>query len=1325
VRGAHYLSVTGAPLPAGRREARPNSGSFDNAMVENVTGPSGRNAARWGIVALLGLAALSCDSPTGTDNDRTRLEWVLAPPTILREGAATPISVELRDSHGVPLLTMDGTAVTLRLEFAADSLPGFSCANECATVLTRGRAELALAWISAGAWDATACARPAAPADSVCVKASITVLPVQAVLTVFPADSVGRRVRFPVEARLRLPDGTPVVDMVRPVRLRIASVASDAGHVTCPLAGPLCERETIDGVARLDSVTVLDLESTTLSACAVAPNGHERCDPAGPRTFKTFVPAIELALAAAPSAASVGVPFTPLLIVNALEPDGTRRSSFNGLVSLTLGAGAQLGPVLAGTGVDAAPERGTVTVRAMSGAATFTDLRIIRVHDAYSLVATSPGTLPDTSAPFAVTMEGSQLTLVKVAGDEQYGLVASPLPVAPAVHLTGPLGDDIEGAEVAFRIIGREFPGNGTLGAGVLMRSDTTDGSGIASSGPWTMGPDVWDPLTTPYSEQDLNASVLGLGTAAFHAMAIIPMSGVLTTGPSDLVVGDTLRPAVAVEVRDFLGRRVTAYADSVIVRTRRLPRPTQVGDPPPDLTDDLLGTKRRRAIEGVATFDDLSLERADSMVLLVAGRTDSVSWLEPWNPSYAPRRLLMDAAPFTAFARMSTVRLSRHLGEGQSALVGTAVANAPAVRVADQYGNGIAGRTVTFAVAAGGGTVSDSVQATDVDGVAQLGAWTLGLDPGANALTVTANGLIDTVVFSAVATGEVIAFEQLAFVVPPSDLIAGDTMSPAVVIELQDLSGRRAFGATDSIFVSARLGGGGYLLGTTVVAAVDGRATFPLLTLTKAGTFTFHAQDALVAGPGARAVSAGFVVSAAAPATMLVVAGLNATGTAGRDIAEIPTVRVDDIHANPVPGVPVHFAVTLGGGTVTDPDRTTDADGRARPTAWRLGDAPGYNALTAYTPGLDSVTVLVLADPPTFDSDVVSAGDDFSCAVERTSGLPYCWGENGYGQLGDGTQVARNRPTLIGGGLLTFTRISAGTRFACGLATTGAAYCWGDNTFGQLGRGNADSALAPVAVLGGHTFTQVAVGGSHACALDTTGIVWCWGTDGWGQLGNGQSPASDQYEPVQVNTAVRFTQVTVGGFHSCGISTAGAALCWGYNVDGRSGDGTTTSYLYSPTLVAGGLTFTHLSGGAAHTCGIATGSVYCWGRNNEAQLGTGAASTTPSRSPTNTLGALGTSVRIAAGGSHSCAVNSAGEVYCWGTNTRGQLGDLSTTLRPSGVLIAGSSRFATITAAADHTCGTRLDGATFCWGWNYLGRLGVGAFNGLNYPFPSQVVVP
>ena len=358
-----------------------------------------------------------------------------------------------------------------------------------------------------------------------------------------------------------------------------------------------------------------------------------------------------------------------------------------------------------------------------------------------------------------------------------------------------------------------------------------------------------------------------------------------------------------------------------------------------------------------------------------------------------------------------------------------------------------------------------------------------------------------------------------------------------------------------------------------------------------------------------------------------------------------------------------------------------------------------------------------------------IAAGANHSCMIR--GGKAFCWGDNTNGELGNNSTISSSVPVPVSAsGVLagvTLTQITAGANFTCALASTGAAYCWGLNSNGQLGNNSTTQRTTPVAVstsgvLGGVTLTQITAGANFTCALSSTGTAYCWGADTNGQLGNNSTTQSQV--PVAVNTAgvlagVALAQISAGSAHTCAVSGTGTAYCWGLNGNGQLGNNSTTQSLVPVAVnTAGALagkTVTQVSAGVNFTCAlVSTGTAYCWGLNSNGQLGNN--STTQSLVPVavTTSGALAgvTLAQISAGSVHTCAVSSTGTAYCWGLNSNGQLGNNSTTqsLVPVAVTTSGvlaGVTLAQISAGTNFTCALDAAGAAYCWGLNSSGQVG------------------
>ncbi len=338
-----------------------------------------------------------------------------------------------------------------------------------------------------------------------------------------------------------------------------------------------------------------------------------------------------------------------------------------------------------------------------------------------------------------------------------------------------------------------------------------------------------------------------------------------------------------------------------------------------------------------------------------------------------------------------------------------------------------------------------------------------------------------------------------------------------------------------------------------------------------------------------------------------------------------------------------------------------------------------------------------------------VSASRWHTCAITSSGGV-VCWGHNAYGQLGDGTATQRSAPVPVSGIGTTVKAIAAGRYHSCALTTGGAVVCWGANFYGALGDGTTTPRVSPVAVIGlASGVAAIAAGADHTCALTATGAVLCWGRNADGQLGNGTT--TNQTTPAVVTgLGSGVASITAGEAHSCAVTTAGSPRCWGRNSDGQLGDATTTSPRLTPSSVSGLASgVATMSAGTAHTCAVtAVGGALCWGRNAEGQVGDN--STTRRLSPAAVSGLSSGVLAIAAGGYHTVAVLSAGGVVAWGYNQQGQAGGgtFQGRLTPASAGSTGASA-AAIAAGGTHTCAVNASGEILCWGANSEGQLGDG----------------
>ena len=445
-----------------------------------------------------------------------------------------------------------------------------------------------------------------------------------------------------------------------------------------------------------------------------------------------------------------------------------------------------------------------------------------------------------------------------------------------------------------------------------------------------------------------------------------------------------------------------------------------------------------------------------------------------------------------------------------------------------------------------------------------------------------------------------------------------------------------------------------------------------------------------------------------------------------------------------------------------------------SNPAVADVSSASGTSALImSFSPGAATITAASEGKTGRASINVVTAQLPFvqlvavyghTCAV-TTDSWAFCWGWTG--GIGTGQQVTDLPAPLAGG--QRFTQVAS----TCALTAVGKAYCWGSNGVGELGIGNHDGpehcppplgtepcSTVPVAVAGGQTFKMI----ENTCALTTGGRAYCWGPNAWGYLGIGNNTGPEDCgqnvpcstAPVRVTGGLTFSSLSSTGDHTCALTAAGDAYCWGLNLFGQLGTGSNTGpqncqgdpCSTSPVRVGGGLKFTHIAVGGAESCGLtAAGDAYCWGLNGHGELGLGI-NTGPnictqrggqlpacSWTPALVSGSLRWSA-ISIGSEHACGVTQGGAGYCWGVNWYGDLGAGDTTLTDCGysgygfnptcsytpIAVVGGLSFASISAGATHSCALTADRTAYCWGSNSGGELGIGSRDGVPHFTPLKV---
>jgi alpha-tubulin suppressor-like RCC1 family protein len=340
--------------------------------------------------------------------------------------------------------------------------------------------------------------------------------------------------------------------------------------------------------------------------------------------------------------------------------------------------------------------------------------------------------------------------------------------------------------------------------------------------------------------------------------------------------------------------------------------------------------------------------------------------------------------------------------------------------------------------------------------------------------------------------------------------------------------------------------------------------------------------------------------------------------------------------------------------------------------------------------------------------ADVV-AGDGNTFGLKADGSL-WSWGTNQNGALGVSAGLVVLSPTampLAAGSLWASPqaeRFDAGYLSSFMVKSDGSLWAWGNNLYGELGDGTTTRRLSPKRVGSVNSWTAVAAGDIHTLALRADGTLWAWGGNINGQLGDGS--VTPRYSPAQVGSLTTWVAIAAGGASSLGLTSDGYLWAWGDNSSGQLGDGTTTGRPM-PTRIGSDHQWVAIGTGLYHSFGVkADGSVWAWGRNLSGQLGIG--STTSQSSPAR-IGTASDWPLIVAGGYHCLAVRAGGALWAWGMNGQGQLGDGTLTDRTSPTSAYTSGLWRTLSAGNFHSLATRPDGSLYAWGDNTYGQLGDG----------------
>ncbi len=390
----------------------------------------------------------------------------------------------------------------------------------------------------------------------------------------------------------------------------------------------------------------------------------------------------------------------------------------------------------------------------------------------------------------------------------------------------------------------------------------------------------------------------------------------------------------------------------------------------------------------------------------------------------------------------------------------------------------------------------------------------------------------------------------------------------------------------------------------------------------------------------------------------------------------------------------------------------------RARVKCWGFN---GSGQLGTGTTADSATPVVAVID----QARSIASSGDHSCVI-LSDGSVRCWGDNADAQVGDGTIGAmvsgvyqdgiKTTPTAVDNPASAHV-LSLGYSHSCRLVSGDLVECWGSNLRGQISQGFfapglSEPRLSPDSSVGGVTQLQIVAGELHTCALVTDGEVECWGRNDEGQLGDGTTTSSrTAVGVVGLDDAVA---LCVGEHHSCAVIADGTVQCWGDNAAGQLGDPYFGSSSTSPVTIVGVDSVVAIACGHDHTCALSVfGAVRCWGENGMGELGNGTTTSSEGVSEvvTSESDTLGRVRSISSDGAHTCTVDAAGVIACWGDNSHGELGDGTTTQRsnPEPITLGHGLTARSTGAGVHHTCAVASDGTAQCWGENSSGELGDG----------------
>ncbi len=359
-----------------------------------------------------------------------------------------------------------------------------------------------------------------------------------------------------------------------------------------------------------------------------------------------------------------------------------------------------------------------------------------------------------------------------------------------------------------------------------------------------------------------------------------------------------------------------------------------------------------------------------------------------------------------------------------------------------------------------------------------------------------------------------------------------------------------------------------------------------------------------------------------------------------------------------------------------------------------------------------------------------ISPGVFHSCGIKMDNTL-WCWGQNNFGQLGDGTTTNRTAPVQVSGGGSWLDVTARGAQYqsnpnansgTCAIKAGGDMFCWGSNLYDALGRPGAAAgdANVPTAVAFTGSWKKLAGGYYSMCAIRSDDRLFCWGNDLYGQLGDGAGNSTGHLarEVSSGGTWKEITSDSLFNVTMCGIKSDDTAWCWGHGGDRRMGNGVDSADRFIPTAISttGVTTWKKLAQGSNHGCGIKTDdTAWCWGNNTEGQLGIG--STILQNTPVQVSTVNGATWKdISAGSTATCGTRTDDTAWCWGYGQEGNLGNGGVINSDVPIQVSGGAKWKYVSTAWA-ACGIRANDTLWCWAENFYGAVGNGTTTQVNTP--------